>query len=239
MTVDSVGVGNKADIATLSITERELEEIAKHPISSWPPAPPDDDDRGVLLAGCPATEIALEGPRTEPFRHLCLLCGCAANHSMATFVQSRMGLRTGNSRIGKIASAGLRHGRHKSGGPVLTIREHNGILSFPLAGGYFRGAARVGHHYCRSRGFHTERTVQSELKRLSIRSYPNITSFNAARTIVRAGDLANCAERFAVSALHKLAKLAKAFTIGRWLRSLAPTAALRGDDPHHVAVAEG
>jgi hypothetical protein len=62
-----VGMGTKADIATLSISEGELEKIAKHPIAYWPPAPPDDDDRGVLLAGYPATEIVLEGPRTGSF----------------------------------------------------------------------------------------------------------------------------------------------------------------------------
>ena len=49
--------------------------------------------------------------------------------------------------------------------------------------------------------------------------------------------LADCAGQFADSALHKLAQLAKAFTIGRRLRSVAATAALRGDDPHHVAYA--
>jgi len=128
-----VGMGTKADIATLSITERELEKIAKHPISYWPPAPPDGDDRGVLLAGYPATEIVMEGPRTGSFGIYAASAVAQRTTEWQLSCKVEWKYVQGIPGLGRLPPPGFDTGG-MSGGPVLAIREQNGIFSFPLAG---------------------------------------------------------------------------------------------------------
>lgn len=128
-----IGIGTRADIATLSITEEELGKIGKHPTSYWPPAPPDDDDRGVLLAGYPAAELVMEGPRIGSFG----IYAAAAIAQRTTDWQLSCRVEWDNVReipgLGSLPPRGFDTGG-MSGGPVFAIRERNGILSFPLAG---------------------------------------------------------------------------------------------------------
>ena len=130
---DSVGMGTKVDIATLSITERELGKIAKHPIAYWPPAPPDNDDRGVLLAGYPATEIVMEGPRTGSFGIYAASAVAQRTTDWQLSCKVEWNYVQGIPELGGLPPRGFDTGG-MSGGPVFTIREQNGILSFPLAG---------------------------------------------------------------------------------------------------------
>jgi hypothetical protein len=128
-----VGMGTKADIATLSVTGRELEKIGKRPITHWPPAPPDSDDRGVLLAGYPATETVMEGPRTGSFG----IYFASAVAQRTTEWQLSCQVEWNNVQpipgLGTLPPPGFDTGG-MSGGPVFAIQEQNGILSFPLAG---------------------------------------------------------------------------------------------------------
>ena len=128
-----IGMGTKADLATLSITERELEKIAKHPIAYWPPAPPDDDDRGVLLAGYPEAEIVMEGPRTGSFGIYTASAVAQRTTEWQLSCKVEWDYVLGIPGVGKLPPQGF-DTSGMSGGPVFTIREHNGILSFPLAG---------------------------------------------------------------------------------------------------------
>ena len=128
-----VGMGTKVDIATLSITERELGKIAKHPIAYWPPAPPDNDDRGVLLAGYPATEIVMEGPRTGSFGIYAASAVAQRTTDWQLSCKVEWNYVQGIPELGGLPPRGFDTGG-MSGGPVFTIREQNGILSFPLAG---------------------------------------------------------------------------------------------------------
>jgi len=128
-----IGMGTKADIATLSITEGELRAIGKLPISLWPPEPPDGDDRGVLLAGYPAKERIMDGPRTGSFG----IYTAAAIAQRTTDWQLSCKVEWDNvqgiPKLGGLPPKGFDTGG-MSGGPVLTIRERSGTLSFPLAG---------------------------------------------------------------------------------------------------------
>jgi len=126
-------MGTKADIATLSVSERELETIAKHPIAYWPPAPPDDDDRGVLLAGYPATEIVKKGPRTSSFGTYAASAIAQRTTEWQLSCRVEWNYVQGMPELGGLPPRGFDTGG-MSGGPVFTIRERDGILSFPLAG---------------------------------------------------------------------------------------------------------
>jgi hypothetical protein len=130
-----VAAGEKADIATLDLTESELERIDKVPITLWPPDPPDGDNRGVLFAGFPAAGIIThEYSRRRGFgiyagsgiaqrvTELQLSCTTEWEESFAPPI----GLGTLPPR--NYNTGGM------SGGPILTIRERHGVMSFPLAG---------------------------------------------------------------------------------------------------------
>ena len=130
-----IAIGEKADIATLAVTDRELELLQKSPISLWPPAPPESDS-GVLFAGYPEAEVKMEGPRTGSFGIYTasgvvqtvsdwqLSCKIEREHSF------------GNLPPPCYDTSGM------SGGPMLSIREKNGVLSFPLAGVIFEGLSQ-------------------------------------------------------------------------------------------------
>jgi hypothetical protein len=130
-----VGAGEKADIATLDLTEDELKRIGKIPITLWPSDPPDGDDRGVLLAGFPgAATITHENPRIRGF-------GIYAASGVAQRVtewQLSCSVEWENSSPPPSGMGSLPP-RHydtggMSGGPMLAIRERRGLMSFPLAG---------------------------------------------------------------------------------------------------------
>ncbi len=134
-----VGQGDKADIATFEISSEELGEIGKVPISLWPPHPPDVDDKGVLLAGYPAKATISASSHSRCF-------GIYAASGVAQRVTDwQLTCRiewenTQKSTLGALPPRNFETGG-MSGGPVLSIREKNGILSFPLAGVISEGDA--------------------------------------------------------------------------------------------------
>lgn len=130
-----IAKGERVDIATLAITDGELQSLRKSPISLWPPSPPESDS-GVLFAGYPAAELKMEGPRTGHF----------GIYTASGIVQT-VGDWQLSSRIepehsfGRLPPTGYDTGG-MSGGPMLAIREKNGVLSFPLAGVISEGWSR-------------------------------------------------------------------------------------------------
>ena len=136
-----VGQGDKADIATFEISDKELEKIGKVPISLWPPHPPDVDDKGVLLAGYPAKASTSVDLHSRCF-------GIYAASGVAQRVtdwQLTCRIEWENvqkSSLGSLPPRNFETGG-MSGGPVLSIREKRGILSFPLAGVISEGDAET------------------------------------------------------------------------------------------------
>ena len=134
------GEGVKSDIATLEMRTDELARLKKVPITLWPPYPPDVDDKGVLLCGYPGAATIRHSDRAVGF-------GIYASTTVAQRVTDRQlsctieweniipspilgGVPPRNYDVGGM-----------SGGPVLSIREHAGILTFPIAGVISEGRA--------------------------------------------------------------------------------------------------
>jgi hypothetical protein len=129
-----IGVGEKADIATMDVRADELTQIGKAPITLWPPDPPDGDDRGVLLAGFPAAAaIVHDNPRIRGFG-IYAATGVAqrvTNWQLSCTVEWENSMPPPPG-LGSMPPANYNTGG-MSGGPVLSVRERRGILSFPLA----------------------------------------------------------------------------------------------------------
>jgi hypothetical protein len=134
------GLGMKTDIATLEIKAGEIARLKKAPITIWPPYPPETDDHGVLLCGYPAAAVIRQSDRVASF-------GIYASTAVAQRVTDRQLSCTieWENVIPSPALGGLPPKQYEvggmSGGPVLSIREHAGILTFPIAGVISEGRA--------------------------------------------------------------------------------------------------
>jgi hypothetical protein len=136
-----IDVGVKADIATIDISEKELEHIGKYPITLWPPHPPEQDNHGVLLAGYPAAAITADDPWTRCFG----IYAASGVVQRVTDWQLSCSVDWENSKPTNLAGLPPRHydTGGMSGGPVLTIRQVNGIMTFPVAGVISEGRAET------------------------------------------------------------------------------------------------
>ena len=135
-----VGKGERVDIATFQVTEAEIKNFGKKPISIWPPDPPTCHDTGLLLAGFPALEKKMIGPRTGIFGMYAAVAVATAvsDHQITTDIIWEESHEV--KELGKLPPKSFDTGG-MSGGPILTIRERNGLISFPLAGVISEGYA--------------------------------------------------------------------------------------------------
>jgi hypothetical protein len=121
-----IAVGLKADIATFDVTDHELRQIDKRPITLWPPEPPDGDDRGVIFAGYPAAAIVVDDAFTRGFGIYVATAGAqrVTDWQLSCTIEWENIIRPargfGNLPPKNYDTGGM------SGGPVLAIRERNG-----------------------------------------------------------------------------------------------------------------
>lgn len=128
-----ISEGDRADIATFEISEDEVLQMGKIPVTLWPPDPPTNDDSGVLIAGYPAKAVEVVGEQEAIF-------GIYAATAVAQRVTDwQITMRVEWNNIQDQVQLGRRPPKNfdtggMSGGPVLSIRNRRGIQSFPLAG---------------------------------------------------------------------------------------------------------
>ena len=123
----------RIDIAAFEVTQTELEKMRKAPFSLWPPEPPQADNCKVLLAGYPAAGIEAVGPRHASFG--IYTASAIAQRATDWQITARIEWKyvVGSPAFGGLPPQNFDTGG-MSGGPMLSIRERRGVLSFPLAG---------------------------------------------------------------------------------------------------------
>jgi len=128
------------DIATFQISADEIRSLCRTVLSgqqpTWPPLPP-QQDRGVLFAGFPSTH-------TKWLSSYDLSFGVAPGIGIATSVSDRdISSQIERENLIDLMGKGIPPENFDfggmSGGPMLTIVEHNGLRSYRLAGVIYQG----------------------------------------------------------------------------------------------------
>ena len=129
------------DIATFRIGAEEISKIGKAVLtgnqSEWPPPPP-QKNKDVYFSGFPSTETCLIPPNE-------FLFGAAAGHGFVSSVNEKnvSSLIERDDGLIGVLGKGVPPEHYNfgglSGGPMLTVIEHNGLLSLALAGVIYEG----------------------------------------------------------------------------------------------------
>ena len=128
-----IAEGIRVDIATFEMSESEIERLEKTPITLWPPDPPNNDDKGVLISGYPAKSLSPMSEREAVFGIYTASAVAQRITDWQITIQVEWNHVQGRPELGGLPPRNFDTGG-MSGGPVLSIRDRRGFQSFPLAG---------------------------------------------------------------------------------------------------------
>ena len=136
------------DIATLRVTPEEIKALGKYALGGhavWPPSPP-QPDKGVYYTGFPGAARYWERPGLISF-------GLMTGGGVATSVNER-DISSQHERENWVdvrgqglPPEGFNYGG-LSGGPMITVVEHNGIRRLRLGGLIYQGSNTDGTDQC-------------------------------------------------------------------------------------------